>query len=100
MKSLFETLNEGEVKVSKDANKVSPKDINNIVDCFKDLFEWDCLSNVQKEIVADMFRSHGNIYEQIRTFKENEKYGTEKYNLFKRAIDLCDKIHTKFNEEL
>lgn len=69
-----------------------------IVDQIKVLFDYDNLSSMQKEIVADMFRSgHDVIWDQIDTFKNNTKGDDPKAKILKnnlsQSLKMCNDIY-------
>lgn len=86
MKSLFESLTV--------ANESANSGSEGIVAAIKELFSYDKLERVQKEIVADMFREyHGVIWDQLDTFQENMKT-TDLKKAMKEGKDLCKEIYT------
>lgn len=89
MKSLLESITA--------VNEVNDQDFNSILNSIKALFCYDKLSFMEKDIVADMFRSStysgGVIYEQIHNFwKNTDKSKADKNKIYK-SIEMCKKIH-------
>lgn len=86
MKSLLESI-----------TTVNESGFDGVIDNIKALFCYDQLSFMEKDIVADMFRSStysgGAIYEQIHNFwKNTDKSKADKNKIYK-SLEMCKKIH-------
>lgn len=83
MKSLLESI-----------KTVNESNFDGIVDNIKALFCYDNLNDVQKDIVADLFRvsSNGIIYNQIVQFRKNSEYNSPTYKEFNKSVRMCEEI--------
>lgn len=91
MKSLLETLSTSN---DVDFNK------RDFIDLFKSLFCWSKLNNTQREVVADMFAEHGNIYEQLLTFRNNTNMKDPLYDSLKRMLGMSKDIYKELNSKI